>query len=128
MGYNFEIKYRPRITNGAADALSGHPNLAHIQLAIVITSWQVDWAALKRDIDNDDELTKLRAEVASKSTTIVGFHLHNEQLMYNDRVVIPATSPLIPKLLFEFHDSGSGVTMGNSRPTYALRFIGIGWA
>ena len=44
--------------------------------------------------------------------------------MYNDRVVIPATSTLIPKLLFKFHDSAAGGHNGEFK-TY-LR-IAVHW-
>lgn len=108
LGYDFEIKYRPGSTNGAADALSRHPSLAVIYLTALVSSWDINWSALRKEIDDDQELTKLRSDLRVKGAPIAGFYLRQDQLLYKGRRVIPSTSSLIPKLLFEFHDSAIG--------------------
>lgn len=89
LGYDFEIQYRPGITNKAADALSRHPliYLTHIG-ALVSTCW-VDWSSLKEEVLQDVVLGKVCQDLQLHGGMINGFTMHHGCLLYKGRVAIP---------------------------------------
>lgn len=123
LGYDFEVKFRPGSSNSVVDALSRHPNLSLIELTTLLTSAAIDWQVLKEEIAKDANLQRLHSDlVAGKDG--VGFTLHHGQLLYKGRLAIPSNSTLIPKLLFELHDSAMG---GHNREHKAYLRIAEDW-
>ena len=60
---------------------------------------------LKKELNFDALLTKLRKDISLRGQTQVGFTMMNGILFYKGRLVIPKTSQLIPVILAEFHSS-----------------------
>ena len=114
LGYDFEVKFKPGSSNSAADALSRHPNLSLIQFTALLTQANIDWQVLKDEIAKHTNLQQLHSNLAAGKIG-VGFSHHHGLLPYKGRLVIPSNSTLIPKLLFEFHDSAMGSHNGEHK-------------
>lgn len=63
---------------------------------------------LKEENKNNLDIQKLMAIYADKDGGAVGFLVRNGVLFFKDRYYLYAHSPLIKKILYEFHDSQLG--------------------
>lgn len=88
LGYDFEICYRPGITNKVADALSRQPT-GSVIFGAMISTCEVNWAALNREINKDPFLLSIRHGIATGEGSFPGYHVENERLLYKGHVVIP---------------------------------------
>ena len=104
LGYEFEIVYRAGNTNAAADSLSRLPAThyhIHTQLESAIIS------DLRKANASEPELLKFH-ELERHDQLPPGFRLQNGFLLYHSRMYIPKDSPIIAKVLHEFHSSPQG--------------------
>ncbi|KAJ9548687.1 hypothetical protein OSB04_021230, partial [Centaurea solstitialis] len=99
LGYQFSICYKPGKENGAADALSR----------------VMDGAA-----------SKIVLDLTNNPLSHPGFAVSNGKLYHKGKLVIPASSQWIPKLIAEFHDSPTGGHSGFYR-TYRRLASQIYW-
>lgn len=106
MGYDFEIHYKPGLSNRVADALS-RKTVGEVELGAIVAVHEVDWAELQREITGDSFLTQVRKEL-QEGRTPSHFTLVDGNLLFKGRYVIPSSSTIIPKLLYEYHDAPMG--------------------
>lgn len=112
MGYEFEIKYRLGITNSVVDALSRRMHELR-ELSRIESRAMVDSELVQKVIRSDLSLRKLKEDIEAGMVTHPGYTVINGLMLYKDRLVIPPTSSLIPKLLHEFHTSDVGGHQGD---------------
>lgn len=67
-----------------------------------------DWSVLREEIANDPTLSKLKADLLAQGREIAGYYLNHGQLLYKGRLVIPKSSSMIDKLMYEYHTSAIG--------------------
>lgn len=104
MGFNFEVKYKPRISNRVTDALSRKVE-TEVVCGALVTSVGVDWDELAKQIKQDATLYLIKTELLAGNKEHKGFHVIGDKLMYKGRQVIPRTSMFVEVLLREYHDS-----------------------
>lgn len=112
LGFDFEIQFKPGASNRVADALSRKQE-EDVQMGAMLTTYQVDWAELNKEISPSLELLKIYDSLGPHNTDYAGFHLQNGRLLYKERVVIPRNSIFILVLLNQYHDSVIGGHWGN---------------
>lgn len=103
IGFDFEVKYKPRRENNATDSLSRQMQYAHI------TTIQCEfWEGLEDEIQKDDKLKTIVQALVSDPHSHKGFQLKGRRLYHEGRVVIPKNSPRVAWILNEFHDTAVG--------------------
>ena len=107
MGYDFEICYRPGRTNVVADALSRKTG-GEMELGALVSSYTVNWEDVQRQIKADRGIQQICEAIEKGQHCPSGYTLAQGVLRYKGRVVIPASSTLVQKLLSEYHDSPVG--------------------
>ena len=110
VGYDFEIHYKPRLENKAADALLLMP--WPIKVLGLVVSRVVALGVLAAQVAADEHLGRFVQEIHSGTATTPGYSLLHMQLLFKGRLVIPKGAPLIPLLLHEGHDGSIGVHSG----------------
>ena len=60
MGYDFEIKFKPRANNQAVDALSHDPSFSMIEICALLSHSVVPWDQLQVQVDGDPFLCSLK--------------------------------------------------------------------
>lgn len=106
LGYDFEIEYKTGISNAAADALSRRDSGAELR-----TMSSAEWVGggdIEKEQEGDEYVSAIRHAILVQPGSRPGFQLIGNCLFYHGRVVLPATSMWITKLLQEFHDTPSG--------------------
>ena len=106
LGFNFDIHYQLGPSNRVADALSRFPIKAALT-AMTTTKW-LDWDALSQDLAADQVLHNIKETLVLGQPLASGYTLMEGRLLYNNRLVIPKHSKLVPMLLKEYHDSDRG--------------------
>lgn len=104
VGYDYEITYKPGKANAAADALS---RVADSPLLNTISvSYNSIWEDLRTLAKTDPYLVR----IGSKATENPGrpYAWRDGLVCYNNRVVVPPSSPLIKQLLHEHHNTVMG--------------------
>lgn len=124
MGFDFEIQYRTGASNRVADALSRKDST--IMCQNMDTSCWKFWDQLKDEIDRDSFIQQIKAGIQSEGGQQPGFSLFQGNLLYKGRLVIPATSSLIPEIIHEFHDSPVGGHSGEQK-TYLRAASEVYW-
>lgn len=81
MGFNFDITYKPGVSNRVADALS-RKDEGEVSLGALISSSVVDWTEVQKEADNDPFISRLKAEISSGKKEVVGFTVHDGKLVY----------------------------------------------
>lgn len=76
--------------------------------AITASSCAVDWSVLRNEVEQNTTLQKLKKELEIKGGEIAGYYVHQKQLLYKGRMVIPKDSTMIDKLLNQYHMSAVG--------------------
>lgn len=107
MGYNFEIHYRPGATNRVADAFS-REYVHQAELGTMISACGILWPKIQHYISKDSYIQQICKDIETGVTVPKGYSLEHGVLRYKGRIVIPASSTLVRKLLQEFHDSPIG--------------------
>ncbi|GAU37038.1 hypothetical protein TSUD_207440 [Trifolium subterraneum] len=150
LGYQFEVLYKPGPENKAADALSRchgdlqvlvasnekpggqqvfHKELQDAELDVKVLMSSPQWLEgqkLLKEISQDVQIQKLISELTEKPDSRPGFSVQQGILLYQGRLVIPATSPTIPTLLTEFHSTPMGGHSGFLR-TYRRLAANLYW-
>ena len=97
LGYSFEVVYKPRLENKAADALSRVPPTVHLnQLS---ASALIDLAKIQEEVENDPKLKEIRSQVEQDSKEFPNFTVHQGVLQFKGRLVISKNSSLLPTIL-----------------------------
>lgn len=117
LGYDLEIQYRAGYTNRAADALS---QSGSIECSLMTTTAWLDWDVCFRELRGDPFLSKIVDDL-DHGVQVAGFTLEHGRLMYHGRVVLFATSSLIPQFLTEYHCSPVGGHSGELRTYHRLK-------
>ena len=109
-GYDFEVIYKPGKCNGATDALSRRIEDKEL-IAVSRPQW-VDWSAVERAVEADNELSWVRHEVIAVGNSQGPFSLVASRLYHKGCIVLPASSPLNVQLIEEFHSTPFGGHVG----------------
>lgn len=112
MGFTFDISYRSGITNTVADALSRKMN-AEGECNNMSTSCKFAWDHWLPQIKQDSFVQQVTQDILAGKPTPKGYTVHQDQLLYKGRLVVPAKSPLVNLLLREYHDSPAGGHSGD---------------
>lgn len=124
LGYDFDIYYKEGSLNRAADALSRCDEELELS-AVSIPHW-ADWSQLKSDIKADPTLAKIVESLEEGEPALLQYSLSQGTLFYIGRLVIPANSSWIDKLLVEFHSTPMGGHSGAFRTIEGWRQMCIG--
>ncbi|KFK39596.1 hypothetical protein AALP_AA3G264600 [Arabis alpina] len=106
LGFDFDIHYKPRLENKAADALSRVEAVPHLFALSVPEALQLK--EIDREVEQNPELGKLKLEVIADPTAHDEFTVVNGRLLRNGRLVLPKESPMVKLILQEFHDGKVG--------------------
>lgn len=116
MSFDFEIQYKPGVSNKVADALSRKFELdTETECNLLTSSYGISLEPLKKEIENDHFLQRILIQLQQNQPPMVGFTMEGGRLLYKGRLVIPKNSSLIPSLLKEYHDSTIGGHAGEMR-------------
>lgn len=125
MGFDFEVQYKPGVSNQVADALT-RKAAAEIMCGALITTMGVDWQELETEIGQETTLQLIKKELMMGEREHKGYHLTDGVLMYKGQKVIPKTSRFVPILLKEYHDSAMGGHAGEFK-TYTRMAGDLFW-
>ena len=103
IGLDFEIRFRSRLENKAANALS-----RQMMYSIVSVVHSDLWRIVSTELEEDLALQQIIKGLQQGLDDFSSYSLHKGRLFYQGRVVLPKTSSQIPTLLAEFHASASG--------------------
>ncbi|PKU84655.1 hypothetical protein MA16_Dca022232 [Dendrobium catenatum] len=118
LGYDFEIQYKPRLENKAADALSRK---------VECVPQLVDWGNLMTENMTSEELGSFREAIRKGEEIPSGYTVEDQLLLHRGRLVLPRTSSQIPLILQEFfHASAIGGHSGGQK-TYQRLAREIYW-
>lgn len=123
MGYDFEIPYKPRSTNSAADALSRLPDNLLSQLSASVL---LDFKDLSAQVAADSFLSNISQSLHKNPDSYPNFITEGAHLPYKVLLVILSNSLYIPLLLHEFHHGSIGGHAGIRR-TYAHLAVEFYW-
>ena len=103
MGYSFEIQYKEGKKNQAADALSRSPlceidSMSLMRLNITMSNYSAELDHIKHAITKDPHLLTLVELLSTPEGGKPAYELKNGILLYKNRLVIPAASPLVQKI------------------------------
>ncbi|KAL4588404.1 hypothetical protein LXL04_001290 [Taraxacum kok-saghyz] len=125
MGYQFSIAYKPGHENRAADALSRIHEGSELLSMVSSPQW-LDGKNLLDGYDSDAHIQKMIKNLNSDPFSYPKYTLIDNRLYYKHKLVIPASSPWVTRLLTEFHCSPSGGHYGFYR-TYKRLSANIYW-
>ena len=107
MGYDFDIEYREGKGNVVADALSRlHEETQLMELSFSSIKC-IDVAKIQEEVRQDPTLQKIIGELTDGQDR-GKYKLQNGTLFYKERLVLSASSKLIPNILQFFHDGPMG--------------------
>lgn len=106
LGYEFDIIYKVGSANKVADALSRREEDMECQI-ISRPFWQ-DYHDLLLEVQSDPVLAKIITDLTNDPNSHIHYTMEQGRLCYKGRMVIPATSTWIPKLITEFHSTPTG--------------------
>lgn len=125
MGYHITIAYKPGKENRATDALSRIYEGSEL-LTLVSTPQWLDGHHLLEGYDSDPQIQKVISALSTNPMSYPKFSITDGRLFYRNKLVIPASSPWVPRLLAEFHATPSGGHSGFYR-TYKQISSNIYW-
>ena len=108
LGYKFSIEYRTRQSNAATDALSRLP-IEHLQMYSSLENALI--FELQKAKTMDPELKQMH-QLHGEGNIPLGYLVQRGLLMYKSRFYLPRDSPLIDKVLHEFHATPQGGHIG----------------
>lgn len=103
LGFDFTIQYRPGPENKAADALSRKAETP--ELAAVTGPVAIQLEEISGEVDKDEGLQKLIAELQKDPASHPDYSLVQGRLLRHGRLVVPKKSTLIGMIMQELHDS-----------------------
>lgn len=103
LGFDFEIQYKPRLTNKAANPLSRIPEAAELNVTTTPSINDVD--VIQQEVLNDLELVKA---LEADPLMVSKFTLKQDKLFYKHMLVLSRTSSLLLTILHTFHASVIG--------------------
>lgn len=109
LGYEFDIVYRPENTNYVADSLSRLP-AEHYHIYTQVENTII--SELRNANTLEPELLKFHA-LHGQNKLPPNFEVHNGLLLYHSCLYIPQDSPLVTKVLYEFHSIPQGGHAGS---------------
>lgn len=113
MGFDFEVQYRTGESNRVADALS-RKEPTPVCDAMEVGLWKF-WEKLKLEIQGDEFIQQVKADLETHSKDHRGFSLLRGNLLFKGRLVVPAKSALKDEIIREFHDSPIGGHAGEKK-------------
>lgn len=119
MGFDFEIVYRLRCENKAANALSRNRKFMEELQAYLMTQMVGD-KGLQKENDENEKLQKIKQELQCNPITHQGYSIKGKVLLYKGILVILKGSRFIPSLLTEFHSTSYGGHSGFMKLTKEL--------
>lgn len=122
MGYDFTISYNPGSTNKVTDTLSRQPTPDLTCAAI--SSITIDWTRSDMEVSKDNYLSRIKSALEEGTDCPFGFTLLHGKIFYKDRYVLAKSSPFIPLLLREYHDSPLG---GHGGEVKTYRRLAMEW-
>ena len=108
LGYEFDIEYRAGHSNAAAEALS-RILAAHLHTYTILEGSLME--ELRAIQLTDPELQQLHVQ-HTQSLLPDGYSVHHGLILFDKKLFLPSTSPLIHKILLEFHSSPQGGHFG----------------
>lgn len=115
LGYDYEILYRKRKDNSAADALSCIQQQS--ELMALSTPLFTSMPDILNECSKDAHLNKIAEQLLLDPSSIPHYSMQNGILRYKGRIVLPSSSPWCIKILHDFHHSPLGGHSG-FLPTY----------
>lgn len=125
LGYEFDIVYKPGHENTAADGLSRIAHSGELTSCTILfaltapTVLQIE--ELYQEIAEDKSIQETICLIKSGSVVKGGLTVCDDKLWYKERLVIPATSTLIPIILAECHDGIAGGHSGVLKTVKRIR-------
>lgn len=96
LGFYFEIQYRPKLENKAADALSRvEPTVSSLAIS---SSRVLQLDDVRLAVASDEELSKVIASIQTGEEK-PGYSVLEGVLLYKGRLVVPKSSPLTEIIL-----------------------------
>ena len=127
LGYDFDIEYKPGSANKVVDALSRIPSQPTLLSLSIPHAVELD--AVAKEIALDPALSQIQEAISRGQVIKPGYSLIQGKLYYKNKLALPATSSLIPLVLYECHDSliggHSGVLKTLKRESTRLFWIGM---
>ncbi|XP_074323394.1 uncharacterized protein LOC141660315 [Apium graveolens] len=96
--------YKSGCSNRVVDALS-RKGVGDVELGSLLTEMTIDWTTLDKEVQHDPLLQQIKQELLTNKKEHVGFSVHNDQLLYKGRSVIPRSSTFVSTLLHMYHNS-----------------------
>jgi hypothetical protein len=109
LGYDFTIEYKPGKENLAADALS-----RSFFMAFLLPQWDL-LAQIRDAIAYDPKLLQILKLCSQGNPPSPHYSVHNQLLLWKQRLVIPSQHAIIQQILQEFHSSPIGGHSGYTR-------------
>ena len=125
-GYDFEILYRPRKENGAADALSRRGD--GVRLSELVVSHTSNKGDLLLDLKPDRDVLAMNSLIEAGDEKMNEYEIRDGLVFYQNRLVLPSHSSWIDRLFQEAH---AGVMGGHEGIKKILSLINtrilLGW-
>lgn len=93
IGFDFEIEYKPGLENKAVNALSRIDVTATIMAMSVPCAMQL--SEVRKAVEEDAEFGAIVTSIRKGKPAPPGYVLLPDNLLYNDRLVLPRASPLV---------------------------------
>ena len=125
LGYDFEVVYKQGKLNRGADALSRMHEGMELRSITSFLQWD-QTQLMKEEVQNDEELQKVIAELSHDPVSRPGYVYKQGVLLYDGRIVLSRHSAMIPTLLKEFHSTPQGGHSGFYK-TYRRLAANVYW-
>ena len=109
LGYDFEIQYRPGLENKAADAFSRIPKQG--ELLSLMGPMVKELHTVGAQVEANSQLARIKHDLEVGSDLWPKYSLHQGNLLYQGRLVLPYSSSLINAIMHEYH---TGLVGGHS--------------
>ncbi|GAU31427.1 hypothetical protein TSUD_221980 [Trifolium subterraneum] len=104
LGYDFEIIYKQGRLNKGVDALSRvHEGVEYGSMTSYVRWSQIEH--IKKEVEQDEKLQMIISDILKDPNRRRGYEYKQGVLLFNSRLVVSSTSPLIPTFLKEFHST-----------------------
>jgi hypothetical protein len=111
LGLQYRIMYKKGSENGAADALSRHPQLT--QTCLAVSSCTPQWLTNIMDSYSHDDMSReIIAKLAVDAAAVPHYSWHDGLLRYKNRIWVGSDIPLQTRLIEAFHSMAVGGHLG----------------